>query len=46
MAAERELATEYHFGGVPDATGDQPAGGGENPDEESGHRVIRKHNEP
>ncbi len=46
LAAERELATEYHFGGVPDTGPDQPAGGGENPDEEPGHRVIRKHNEP
>ncbi len=46
QAPPHELATEYHFGGVPDATPDQPAGGGENPDDEAGHRVIRKHNTP
>jgi hypothetical protein len=46
MGRERDLATEYHFGGVPDATIDQPAGGAAESDEESGHRVIHKHNNP
>ena len=43
LAAERELATEYHFGN-PDTGSDQPAGGGETPDDEGSHnRVIHHH---
>lgn len=42
LAAERELATEFHFGGVPDTLLDQPPAQNDAPPEE-GHRVIRKH---
>ncbi len=43
LAAERELATEYHFGGTPDAPLDTPAAASsDEPNPEGGRRVIHK----
>ena len=45
LTAERELATEFHFGGTPDAPSEQPAASTTSPSEdqpENNSRVIRK----
>jgi PEGA domain len=46
LTAERELATEFHFGGTPDAPIEQPVTA--NPEEQApaGSRVIRKQQDP